>query len=472
MTSTSLLIIGFGVIPIVVGLGLRMMSRPVLILYGYGLFSSFLSVNLHIGMTFYVTRILLVCLGLAILIRSALGAKGGFTSRIDLRFILLFLGTLIVQNIGVILITPNKADGFRQMFIYLSMMMVFLAVLVLGTQVSIVIKAIKYYLVFGVVQGLTGVYQVAGFMLGLPMYQDFLVGIPTGNPRNMMRVWWDGEVGSPRAFGFLSDANHYAGYLVGVILLALALIAWNRRSIFPYIVLFTSSAGLAFSLSRSGIVTLFLVGGPVLLFLLHRGRFRTFFLRPMLKIGMILVVLRVVLSPIIDGVPEIRALDPWRVVSHRLEKFLEGNDDATTHAHINTRMAALEAFADYPFLGIGLSTIRYSEKYNEYFGGSHSHHLDALGHTGLIGAGLEWAFMALVGLYMWRGIKYSPPNSEGRAVLIGLFASFCAVFMGNFLYHYYLNDFVWFLMGCGVAMGRNVMRDARIQMVLDKQAMA
>ena len=120
--------------------------------------------------------------------------------------------------------------------------------LVLGTRTSTIVKAIKYYLAFGIVQGLVGVYQVGGFMLGLPMYQDFLVGIPNGNPRNTMRVWWDGPAGAPRAFGFLADANHYAGYLVSVILLALALIIWNRRSIFPYVVLAASSAGLMFSL--------------------------------------------------------------------------------------------------------------------------------------------------------------------------------------------------------------------------------
>jgi O-antigen ligase len=297
-----------------------------------------------------------------------------------------------------------------------------------------------------------------------------LVGIPNGNPRNTMRVWWDGPAGAPRAFGFLADANHYAGYLVSVILLALALIIWNRRSIFPYVVLAASSAGLMFSLSRSGMVTLVLVGIPALLFLLRRARFPIFFLRPMLKIGIALMILRAFIGPIIDRYPEINSLDPWRILTTRLQNL--SDNDVTVQSHFRTRMAALDAFVGHPVIGIGLATIWYSENYKEYFGGSHSHHLDALGHTGLIGAGLEWAFMGLVGLYMWRGLKYSPPNSEERAVMVGLLAAFISIMIGNFLYHYYLNDFVWFLMGCGVALSHNIKQDAYFRIAAERQSVA
>lgn len=46
--------------------------------------------------------------------------------------------------------------------------------------------------------------------------------------------------------------------------------------------------------------------------------------------------------------------------------------------------------------------------------GAHSHHLDILGQTGLIGAGLQFIFMALAGL---------------------LYA-YIAIIFGNFMYHF------------------------------------
>ena len=69
--------------------------------------------------------------------------------------------------------------------------------------------------------------------------------------------------------------------------------------------------------------------------------------------------------------------------------------------------------------------------------------------------------MGFVGLSMIRGLRHSRPDSEARAVLVGLLAAFVATILGNLLYHSYLNDFVWFLMGCGVALSRAVMREAR-----------
>lgn len=464
----TLFVIGMVVVPLIGYLILRTISQPVTILYGLGLFASFISVNVHFGMTFYVTRIMLICLFMSITLRFTLNVRGGFSSRIDPRFIFLFFGILFVQLVGVILMTPNKADGFRQMFIYFSMMLIFLSILILGRQISDILKAIYFYLCFGIVQGCVGVYQVVGFMIGLPMYQDFLVGIPNGNPRNTMRVWWDGPAGVPRAFGFLADSNHYAGYLVGVILLSLALIVWNRRAIFPYIVLCASSAGLVFSLSRSGMVTLMLFGVPSLLFLLRYARFPIFFVRPLIKICFILILLRICIDPIFDYYPQINSLDPWHILTTRLHHLSE--QDVTFQSHVSTRLAALDAFTQYPILGIGLATIWYSKSYDAYFGGSHSHHLDALGHTGIFGACLEWAFMGLVGLYLWRGLVCSLPLSQERAVMAGLLATFCAIFLGNFFYHYYLNDFVWFLMGCGVALSRNIRQNCHVE--IKKQSVA
>jgi len=69
--------------------------------------------------------------------------------------------------------------------------------------------------------------------------------------------------------------------------------------------------------------------------------------------------------------------------------------------------------------------------------------------------------MCVVGGYMWRGLRLSREGSEERAVMAGLLAAYIAILLGNLLYHYYLNGFVWFLMGCGVALSYKIMLEAQ-----------
>jgi hypothetical protein len=140
------------------------------------------------------------------------------------------------------------------------------------------------------------------------------------------------------------------------------------------------------------------------------------------------------------------------------------------HVHILTRLLALDAWITHPLLGVGLGVNAapwYSENYQMKWSGAHSHHLDALGQTGLLGAGLEWLFMGLVGFTMWRGLKVSQKGSQERLVLVGLLAAYVSVLVGNLFYHYYLNGFVWFIMGCGVALSRNVIQDRYASIVIN-----
>ena len=436
----------------------RFLNHPAVILYALACAVSFIAVNIHLGFTFYVSRVLLACLLIVILIRGMHNLRGGIDLHVNQAFLILFFGTIFIQVITS-LSAPSVSDSFRQMFIYLSMMSIFLAVLFLGVEVPVIIKAIYFYLAFSIVQGLVGVYQVIGGLRGWPMYQDLMGDIPMGNLRNAQGIYWFPEKMVPRAFGFFSDTNHYAGYMVGVILLALALIVWNRRRVFPYVVLTTSCAGLLLTLSRSGIITLVGVGIPVLLFLLHRARFSARWLfRPMLLLCGVLILLSLAGMEMGRDLQtrsgEVNFLDTlWG----RLESL--GASDEDVQLHLLTRLLALDALVTSPLIGVGMGVNAspwHSDRYNEDWHGAHSHHLDAMGQTGLLGAGLEWIFMALVFLSIWRGLKQSQCGSQERAVLAGLLAAYVSVLLGNFLYHYYLNDFVWFLMGCGVALAKAV----------------
>lgn len=449
----------------------RFLNRPATILYALALAVSFVSVNIHIGFTFYVSRVLLACLLVVLLIRGMHGLRSGIDLHVNPAFLILFSGTIFIQVITS-LSAPSVSESFRQVFIYLSMMAIFIAVLILGTEVSVIIQAIYFYLAFGVVQGLVGVYQVIGALWGWPMYQDFMGDIPVGNPRHAQGIFLFGENMVPRAFGFLSDTNHYAGYLVGIILLALVLIVWNRRRVFPYVVLATGGAGLLLTLSRSGFITLVGVGIPVLIMLLHRARFSVRWLfRPMLLLGGVLILLAVA-GREMGGDLQTRSgeFNFSDTLRGRLESLVDFGENE--QLHILTRLLALDALATSPIIGVGMGINTdpwHSERYGEDWRGAHSHHLDALGQTGLLGAGLEWIFMGVVGGYMWRGLRLSHRGSQEQAVMAGLLAAFIAIILGNLLYHYYLNGFVWFLMGCGVALGRRIVLEAQTNRANEKQ---
>jgi hypothetical protein len=442
------------------------LSKPATMLYALAFSVSFIAMNVNIGFTIYVSRLVLLALVLVMLVRASVGIRGGFQLFIDQKFILLFVGTVFVQTL-TISIAASSIEHARQILIYLSMMAIFIAVIILGTRTSFIIKALKFYLAFGIVQGIVGIYQVIGGFLDWSMYQDLMVGWHVGNPRNLQGVFWLGGL-MPRAFGFLSDVNHYAGYLVGVLLLAVAFFAWNRRKFMPYIVLIVCSIGLILSLSRSGILT-FILGLMflTLLFFLTGIRVR-WVARAILIMGIVPAIIILAASTfkgagIGNGFSS--RVNVQKIVVMRLKDITSpgSTQGGSLDVHILTRLLALDAWITHPLLGVGMGVNAahwYSENYQMNWSGAHSHHLDALGQTGLLGAGLEWLFMGLVGFTMWRGLKVSQKGSQERAVLVGLLAAYVSVLVGNLFYHYYLNGFVWFIMGCGVALSRNVMQDS------------
>jgi len=306
-------------------------------------------------------------------------------------------------------------------------------------------------------------YQTIGAVARWPTYQALIYGryistIKTGNPRNLMGTFWSAYDNMARAFGFLSDVNHYGGYLVGIIVLALAFIVYNRRDVLAHAALFAGGTGLMFSLSRSAWVTLAMFGIPIIIVLMRRGGFTSAFRRPFIVIGLAAVLF------LAAGVVVQRAglFDIKAVVSKRIFSFLSNRSSAEDH--IKTRLMALEAWQSSPLIGIGMDypvNPWYSPKYNDLWGGAHSHHLNVLAGNGILGLALEWSFMAVVFLYMWRGLIRSRPQSLEGAAMAGLLTAYAAILLGNFLYHYYLNDFVWFIMGCGVALGRGIIREAK-----------
>jgi len=455
----------------VVTLAALMASRPVTVLYALALVVSLVGINIHIGATIYLSRIMLFLFLLALIVRSAVGRRGGFQLECLSRFISVFPLILLVQLIAV-LSSSRVSDGLRIMFIYMNVMAIFITVVIVGTRSEFIIKAIKFYLVTGLVQGVYGLYQVIGGNMGMnwPTYQTFMAGISTANDQSIGGYSYAGSYGLFRAAGFFpADVSHYAGYMAGVLLIAMGLVAHKRRKILPYLVIVAGLMGLLLSLSRSGIAAFILIGIPSLLFVRWRAHLTASHAWRHVTILLSLVIMgSVIMSQFVGDSANIDFPRVFDALSSRFSDVIDPgvSEAGSMEGHIITRLLAIDAWMSSPLFGVGLGVNAshwYSERYQTVWGGAHSHHFDILGQTGLLGACLEWYFMLIVGLYMWHGLKASCRDSEERNILAGILAAYITILLGNFFYYYYLNDFVWFLMGCGVALSRSIIQETRTE---------
>ena len=441
-------------------------SSPAFAVYVLAGVVSLVGLNVHVGITFYLSRTVIIFFLISLLVRAGVGKQIRIPADVLPLYIKLFSFLLIVQFISA-LFSDHVFDGIRQIFIYISLMVLFSTVIIVGSKVIIITKAIKIYLVTGLVQGLYGIYQVIGGPLGWPSYQILMAGIPTANDRTVDGFYYSGAYQAFRAIGFFpADVSHYAGYMVGIVLLAIALLVHNRRSLFLYAVLVLGIMGLLFSLSRSGILALIIFGIPSLSFLLWRVvpvSQRSYWkltksLTPVVIMGFVLATATIFALDIDLTNVSVATFD-------RLSDLVEAgqNPNESMGEHIHTRLLGLDAWASSPILGVGPgvnSSPWFSEKYNAGWAGSHSHHINILGDSGLLGAGLEWLLMWMAVRYMWRGLFARRNNTPERNLLAGLMAAFITIIFGNLFYSYFLNDFVWFLMACGVALSRAMLVEA------------
>lgn len=444
-------------------------SRPHFILYALAAVVSLVGINIHVGATFYLSRIVIIFFIISLLVRLALDRRIRLQTQFLSRYIVLFCLILFFQLISTVF-SSQILEGVQQILIYMSMMAIFIVVIMVGTSIEVITKAIKIYLVTGLIQGIYGIYMVIGGPFGWPTYQTLLLAdIPVANDHTINGYVYFGAFKTFRALGFFpADMSHYAGYMAGVLILAIAYMVYDRRLFLPYLIVMFGGAGLLLSFSRSGLISFVVFGIPTLIFLLSR-------IRPLNTKGLIslaapglvgLALIGMIGQPVLSSIG-IELPNTIEIISTRLDDlFVPAGSESggSMEEHIATKLAGLHAFASSPLLGVGLGVNAspwYSESYDRGWGGSHSHHLDILGQTGLIGAGLQFLFMALVGRYMWRGLFVTRENSLARHLLAGLLAAYIAILFGNFLYHYFMLDVVWFLMGCGMALSRLLILDAK-----------
>jgi len=429
--------------------------RPVITLYALAFVVSVVGINIHIGVTFYLSRIVLIIFLISLLLRT-------IKASIKLIWVQIPLISLLIQFVSVLL-SDHISEGLRAIFIYACLAFIFITVIILGAKTEVIIKAVKIYLLMGIIQGLYGIYQLIGGARHWPTYQTLMAGIPMANDRTIDGYFYSGSYSTFRAIGFFSsDVSHFAGYMAGILLLAITFIIYNRRSLFPYLVLLFGGAGLLFSLSRSGILAFLAFGLPSLFYFLKRTHLLPKFkLKSPIKLIAIAAIVNVALIFVPLNIP-----NPLIILSSRFENIVDpgSSSSESMSEHVITRETGLDALLSSPVLGVGPGVNAapwYSERYRRYWAGSHSYHFDILGQTGLLGAITEWLLMVLIVLYMIRGLKAPSTNKQAKFVLVGLLSTYITIIFGNFFYYYYLNDFVWFIMGCGIALSRAIILEGQ-----------
>lgn len=456
-------------------------------LYALAITVSIVGIHLHVGVSLYLSRIVLMIFLACLVVKIIKDSKIPYPPIFLQKFFLIFALILIFQLYST-MISARIPEGLRQIGIYVALMCLFVVVVATSRSIEAILTAIKLYLFVGITQGLYGMYQIIGGRHSWPTYQTLLswANIQTTNDHTDGGYIYSRMYDAYRAIGFYpADVSHYAGYMVGVIILAIAYHSFNMRAFFPKVAVIVGVSGLTLSLSRSGMIALVFVGLPIYFYLLWRIQAKTFpkvtlSTITLIVLGVILAYSTTTLSTVnlnnvsklltqstpnttasTQSTPNTTAAEAsliTKVLKNRFSNLLQPSSSSESlNEHIETRMAGLKAFISNPLLGVGLGVNAkpwFPEKSERGWAGSHSHHLDILGQTGLIGALLQFIFMYMVGASMWKGIFATKTNSPAKYLLAGIFSSYLAILIGNFMYHYFTLDIVWFLMGCGVGLSR------------------
>ena len=417
-------------------------------LYALALVVSIVGVNIHLGITFYLSRIVLILFFLSVIFKKI---------QFNIKPIWLEIPVISISvQILSTLFSERISSSTREIFIYLSCILIFWITIILCKSIVDVKRALRFYLFTGFVQAIYGIYQLFGYTRNWPTYQTVLSGVPMANDRTVDGYFYTGAYSAFRSIGFFStDVSHFAGYMAGVLILTLSFIIINKKAIGPYFLFVLGIMSLFFSLSRSGIVSFFVFGIPTLFLLLRWQNllpvFRIFNSRAALALVVLLSILGLD-SGLFEDLP-----NPYEILTLRFEDVLDQNNDGSMGEHVFTRKLGLDAFRTHPVLGVGSGVNAipwYSESFQAKWAGSHSYHIDRLGQNGVLGLLIEWLLMFYILVYMLKGIKVKYFDKSEKILLIGLFATYFTIVLGNFLYYYYMNDFVWFIMGLGVALSR------------------
>jgi O-Antigen ligase len=453
-------------------------TKPQITLLIFAGVNSLTALSIQVVINLYLTRVAALAFLISLLIKSNRGLAKKPRIVADKNMVMLFLLQMGWQLITLQLVS-DIPSGLTRMSSYIFLMLEFSITyhLSLGN-LALIDKSLWIFLWTGALQGLHGVYQIIGLYQGWPMLLTYLDALPSVNERYRMEAMID-EHGSLRAFSTFGDPNIYAGYLVAVLMFLLNwLIRRNRidKNVrYMSLIIMTIMIILGMLLSGSRSAFLALVAGLITTIVVWMKekeytfgfRLKRIFLRPAI-IGSLFLLMFLAVSSLNILPSELNIVESWSTRLSGLQSILfqDGNSySESLQGHKLTRLLGLEIFMRNPIMGCGIGNfgsyysqeLRYSQVH------SHSHFLDTLAETGLVGSFIEWSIILYVLYTVYRGISVSKKNSSEKVWLSGLFSSIVTIVMGNFGYMYYLQNFVWFELAIGLSLSQMVIKSSLIE---------
>ncbi len=297
-----------------------------------------------------------------------------------------------------------------------------------------VLKILKLYLLVGILTGVVSIIQYIFYRFGV-----VLPGV------------WPTEYQPVRIGSTFWDINHYAAYLLTILLPLAAFAVFRKKLIFW--------GGLAFALlvfgmtlSRSSWIAFSFSIFLMLALLLSRKYFKE--TKPLLLfLGLVAVV--ILIGTVFFGLP----------VAERLYTFFDVYNNDAIKAHAMILQGGWEIFTKFPILGGGYGG--FNEHFREtriaplYFEKdpvewahlpAHSIWMETLAETGIVGFGLYAALMFLVLRTIWQAaIKVE--DSFLNILNIATFSSLVGLLFSGIFYSYNL-EFFWFFIFLATQMAR------------------
>ncbi len=414
-------------------------------------------VSFYVGFSILLVRIVFV-IGLLLFLIDSL-QKGHVKipkSFLDYNILVLIIVNFII-SIFAINIKLSLKDAFMQLMVIIFLYFI-IFIVDSWEQINMVFKV---YLITGFLIAILGIYQQLAFMLGwnttLPFIDYFSYAEGAKNPA--AQFWAESDISALfiRIRGTFLDANIFAGYIVSVLGLALsrlifAYIQGTKKERFGYLCyLIFLIIIIVITMSRSALVGLFLLLITALFYYrreLFRRQIIFNLIFSILFLGSIVLIFMPELLNLIEGV---------------IQSFILSDNIAmrSVSAKLHLKIAAegVKMFLENPVTGVGLNNFRvvYAHDNAWWVGGftnknmmAHSAFISFFAEGGLLGGIANIVIIVLVIFHMDKAIKSCHSMFE-RSLLVGLFSSYIGILGCNIFYHYYYNEFVWFIMAMNIA---------------------
>lgn len=431
-------------------------------IYLISMFISLTGLNYHHGFTINLARITLLSYLLFIFVKLISLKTFKIPEKYIIEFSILFTLIIVFQLFSTVF-SESFIPGLREIFINISVMLFFLVVILLCRDLQTASRAIVIYLFVGFFQSIYGIYNIIGAP-DVPTYQSLLGdNWSFGNDKTKNGFLYLSSYNLFRPVSFIpSDPSHFAFYMSGITLLSFWYLIISQKKAIAIFFSTLTLILLFLTLSRSAMLSFLIIGLPNFVFLINKT-LKEHNKKP-LKIINFIFNRYFILGATIFAFGFVYKFSHhfnsfWIRVKSLIspDTIIKVEVDGTsitesTLQHLMTKLTAIDAFVNHPFLGVGLGRhiIDWkSFKYQDSFTGSHSHYLDILAQTGFIGFSLQIIFIYYVAYNIWKGARHNNGDLKTQLLINCILSMFLTIIFGNLLYHVFILDYVWFIMAIG-----------------------